>query len=75
MRLFQERSSGGDWRDSVTPDESHSANQNETESSQKMQNKPFKTLLIGGCEDGKLVVYKWDEGSDSGKISFSIEVS
>ena len=33
-----------------------------------------RTLLIGGCEDGSIVVFKWRGKKDHGKISFSIEV-
>ena len=34
-----------------------------------------RLLLVGGCEDGKLVVYNWSEGTDCGKIYYSVQVS
>ena len=34
-----------------------------------------RTILLGGCSDGTLAVYEWQDFRKMGKITFSIEVS
>lgn len=33
-----------------------------------------RTLLLGGCVDGMIVVFDWQNESSPGKVSFKIEV-
>ena len=32
------------------------------------------TLLIGGCADGTLVIYEWEDKQKEGEIVFSLQV-
>ena len=32
------------------------------------------TLLIGGCADGTLVIYEWEDKRNEGEIVFSLQV-
>ena len=32
------------------------------------------TLLIGGCADGTLVIYEWEDKQNEGEIAFSLQV-
>ena len=34
-----------------------------------------RTLLLGGCVDGSIVVYDWQNEKAPGRVSFQIEVS
>ena len=33
-----------------------------------------RTLLLGGCVDGYIVVFDWQDKKNPGKVSFEIEV-
>ena len=72
---MQEKLVGDRWKDLVTEKTFQNANEKETKPGESPLVRKDRTLLIGGCEDGKLVVYNWRGNKDRGKISFSIEVS
>ena len=43
--------------------------------SQGKTNAYERTLLLGGCVDGTIVVFDWQNEKNPGKVSFLIEVS
>ncbi|XP_065064504.1 WD repeat-containing protein 97-like isoform X2 [Rhopilema esculentum] len=72
--VLQEKLVGDRWKDLVTQKQFENASQAvESASNEKINKERDRTLLIGGCENGKLVVLNWTGLRNKGKVSFSIE--
>ena len=66
---------GDKWKDSITQKNFQKDDKNEIPFGGRQRKRRERLLLVGGCDDGKLVVYNWSEGTDCGKIYYSVEVS
>jgi len=64
---------GHSWGDLITNLKSKKRAE-ELESQGQSVNAYDRTLLLGGCVDGMIVVFDWQNEKAPGKVSFQIEV-
>ena len=64
---------GDSWKDLVTTLKAK-AKAEELDGEQQTNNAYDRTLLLGGCANGSIVVFDWLSKKTPGKVSFQIEV-
>lgn len=71
---FQDELEGDSWGDLVTALKSKKRSE-ELATQGKTINAYDRTLLLGGCVNGMIVLFDWQNDGTPGKVSFQIEVS
>lgn len=71
---MQDELEGDSWGDLVTALKSKKRAE-ELENQGQAINAYDRTLLLGGCVNGMIVLFDWQNDATPGKISFQIEVS